>query len=447
MWSKHANMDRRFLETAHLFSRAGFGAVTAEVEAHKNKTWAERVDLVLDTSRAPTLAARPNLSDGRDWYDKYLDMLHYWLDRARVPVSRAPVVEKMALFWHGHLCSSLDKVQDHGAMFDQVQLFRSLGMGNVPELIWRTAIDPAMLMYLDNHLNTVRSPNENFSRELMELFVTGVGQYSEADVRESARAWTGHGLNDNKRYRYSASDHDGGPKTFLGRQGHWNGRDIVNLLIQQRRQAHTRFLAAKLWSFFAYPVSIHDPVVTDIAATYNRNLNAGEALRAVLMHSEFRTDRAMNGLIRSPVEFAVALMRHSRMDCATAHPEWYLSAMGQQLYRPPNVSGWRSNEYWISESAIWARGAMAGYIRWKAYERGDLEQVNDVVSWNPRTFRYTADQVVDQALANYNMTLRSSQSRQALIDFVTAERKTVNYWCQRSGLLMLPLLTPEMQLG
>ena len=441
-------MESGFRDTAHLFSRAGFGALRSEVDAHKHRPWGELVNLVLDTSRAPALGAQPNLHPDRDWYDKYVDMIYYWLNRCRRPVTQAPVVEKMTLFWHGYLCSSLDKVQDHRAMFDQNQLFRTRGLGNVKDLIWRTAIDPAMILYLDNHRNTLRSPNENFARELMELFVTGVGHYTEHDVRESARAWTGHGLDDNDRYRYSAADHDGGLKTFLGRQGRWNARDIIDILFQERRAAHTRFFARKLWSFFAYPVPINDPVLNPIISAYNRNLNAGEALRAVFMHPKFRSDTAYNGLMRSPIEYAVAMMRHTKLDCATAHPEWYLRSMGQEPFQPPNVSGWRPNDYWITESSIWARGDMAGYVRWKAYKRGDLEDVKEVVSWKPITFRYTVDQAVNMALDNYGITLRAgSASRKALSDYVVSERKSETPWGQRAGLLMLPLLTPDFQLA
>ncbi len=440
-------MDRRFRDTAHLFSRAGFGALRSEVVAHQHKPWAELVDMVLDTSKAPPLGRQPNLSPDRRWYDKQVDMTYYWLERCRQPVTRAPVVEKMTLFWHGYLCSALEKVQNHQAMLDQNHLFRARGLGNVKDLVWRTAIDPAMLIYLDNHLNTVSSPNENFSRELMELFVTGIGHYREADVRESARAWTGHGLDDGDRYRFSAADHDNGTKTFLGQRGNWNGRDIIELLFRHRRAAHSRFFARKLWSFFAFPVSINHPVVSDIAATYNRNLNATEALRAVFMHSSFRSDEAFNGLMRSPVEYVVALMRHTGLDCATARPEWYLKTMGQEPFDPPNISGWRPNDYWISESAIWARGDMAGYLRWRTYNRGDLEDVHKIVSWNPTTYKYTVDQAVDRALANYGITLRSAASRRALVDYVHSERKSDSAWGQRVGLLMLPLLTPDVQLA
>ena len=123
-------------------------------------------------------------------------MIHYWLDLARRPVDQAPVVEKMVLFWSGTLCSSLDKVQVHRALMDQNHTFRTMGLGSFHTLLHTISVGPAMIMYLDNDRNVVGRPNENFARELMELFTTGVGHYTERDVTEAARAWTGYGIDD-----------------------------------------------------------------------------------------------------------------------------------------------------------------------------------------------------------------------------------------------------------
>jgi len=440
-------MTLSYWDVAHLFSRAGFGATEKEILAHRNKSWPALVDMALDTSRAPGLTRAPDLSPGRDWYAKWVDMVHYWLDRARRPVTQAPVQEKMVLFWHGLLCSGLDKVGDHRAMFDQNQLYRTRGMGDVRELLWRTSISPAMLRYLDNNRNTARDLNENFSRELMELFVLGVGHYNESDVRESARAWSGHGLDGNGRYRFSASDHDAGSKVFLGRRGNWNGRDIINLMMKHRRNEHARFLCHRLWSFFAYPVGLHDQVVTDIMAAYRPGLQIRPTLRAIFMHPKFRSPEARNGLVRSPIEYTVAVMRHARLNCATAHPEYYLRTMGQEPFNPPNVSGWRHNEYWISESALWAKANMASDARWATAGRDDLDNVDKVVSWNPRTFKHNPQQAVDMALRNYGLRLQTRHSRDVMVDYVRSERAHAGSWGQRYGLLMLPLLTPEMQLA
>jgi uncharacterized protein (DUF1800 family) len=440
-------MDRKYWDAAHLFRRAGFGATHSEIMAHKDKSWSALVDMVMDTSRAPRLAPAPDLSPGRDWYDKYVDMTWYWLDRARRPVTQAPITEKMTLFWHGFLCSSLEKVNDHKMMFDQNQLFRTKGLGGYQRLLWETSIGPAMLRYLDNDRNSVGNVNENFARELMELFVTGVGHYTEADVRESARAWTGHGLTDDGRYRFSSAVHDHGSKTFLGQRGNWDGDDIIRLLLTRRRDAHARFLCQRLWSFFAYPVRIGGSEVTDIARVYKQNLHIGATVRAIFLHPNFRTDRARHGLLRSPIEYVVACMRHTRTDCATVHPEWYLSEMGQRPFHPPNVSGWRQNEYWVSESAVWAKGQMASHLRWRLYDRGDITDVHKVIDWNPVTYKLSPTQSVDRALANMNLRLKTARSRQLLVDYVESERASDQAWGQRAGLLMLPLLTPEMQLA
>lgn len=441
-------MTLSYWEVAHLFSRAGFGATEAEVLAHRRRSWTQLVDLVLDVDRTPGLEPAPNLAPGRDWYAKHVDMTYYWLERARRPVTEAPIQEKMTLFWHGLLCSGLLKVGDHKMMFNQNQLFRRHGMGNTRNLLWLTSIDPAMLRYLDNHENTVGELNENFARELLELFTLGVGNYSEADVRESARAWTGHGLDANGKYQFRASAHDSGSKTFLGQRGRWKGRDIINLLLNHRREVHARFLCHRLWSFFAYPVSPDDQVVADIMATYRPRLEITPTLRAIFMHPAFRSTRARRGLVRSPIEFAVAVMRHTGLSCDEARPEWYLGTMGQQPFEPPNVSGWRQNEFWISESALWSKALMASHVRWKVAGRNDLHDVADVVSWSPkRVFKYSTTDVVDMALANYGLRLQSKQSRQVLVNYVRTERADVSSWGQRYGLLMLPLLSPEMQMA
>ncbi len=448
MIPKNQNMTVSYWDVAHLFSRAGFGATDAEVMAHRNKSWPQLVDLVLDTSRAPALTRAPDLSPGRDWYAKWVDMVHYWLDRARRPVTQAPVQEKMTLFWHGLLCSGLEKVGDHRMMFEQNQLFRTRGLGNTRDVLWRASIGPAMLRYLDNDENVAGKLNENFSRELMELFTLGVGHYTESDVRESARAWTGHGVASNGTYRFSPALHDSGSKVFLGQRGDWKGQDIINLMLNRRRDEHARFMCRRLWSFFAYPVDLNDQVVTDIMAAYKPKLEIKPTLRAIFMHPSFRSPEARTGLVRSPIEYTVAVMRHTRLSCADTHPEWYLATMGQKPFDPPNVSGWRQNEYWVSESALWAKANMASDMRWRASDRSDLDDVGEVTAWNPtRTYKHTPQEAVDMALRNYGIRLRSQHSRDVLLDYVRSERSTKSSWGQRFGLLMLPLLTPEMQLA
>jgi uncharacterized protein (DUF1800 family) len=443
-------MDEPAVNVAHLFSRAGFGALAEEVNIYKHWPYEDVVDLVLDTNRAPTPPAHPNLSSSRGYHTRWVDMVHYWLDLARRPVDQAPVVEKMVLFWHGLLCSSMDKLYNHRQMMDQNHLFRTLGMGNYDTLLHAVSTDAALVRYLDNHINVAGSVNENFARELMELFTTGVGHYSEDDVRESARAWTGHGVDgdDHKGwYRFDPGAHDWDNKTFMGRTGNFDGPDIIDIIFAERRQAHARFMCHRLWSFFAYPVELDSYEVTDIMSAYLPSLNIRDTLRAIFLHPKFRTDKARHGLLRSPVEYVVAVMRHTSTDCATAHPEWYLGGLGQLPFYPPNVAGWGANKYWATDSAAWAKLHLASQMRWHAYNRNDILEANKVIDYSPLTFKHTAAESVDMALWNFKLPAVTSVNRQRLIDYVETERASDHRWTERAGLLMLTLLLPEFQLA
>ena len=440
-------MDESYVNAAHLFRRAGFGALHEEIEIFKHWPWADLVDMVLDTSRAAAPPPLPDLSDGLGYYQRYVTMTHYWLDLARRPVDQAPIIEKMVLFWHGLLCSSLEKTHNHRIMMDQNHLFRTDGLGSYHTLLHRVSIGSAMVLYLDNNRNVAGKPNENFSRELMELFVTGIGHYTEDDVKESPRAWTGHGVDDNDNYRFDGGAHDWGNKTFMGQTGNFDGPDIINILLGQRRNEHARFMCHRLWSFFAYPVSLDAQVVTDIMATYTVGLNIRDTLRAIFLHSQFRSDQAKQGLIRSPIEYVVASMRHTSTDCSEARPEWFLPGMGQRPFDPPNVSGWRQNTYWVSAAAAWSKMHLASHLRWKAYNRDDIIDTNEITDYTPLTFRFTPEQSVDKALWNYKFGDVNAHSRQKLIDYVASERASDHRWTERAGLLMLTLLLPEMQMA
>jgi uncharacterized protein (DUF1800 family) len=440
-------MDEAYANAAHLFRRAGFGALHGEVEAYRNWAWTDLVDLVLDTSRAPAPPPFPDLSDGRSYYERWVDMIHYWLDLARRPVDQAPVVEKMVLFWSGLLCSSIDKVNDHRAMMDQNHVFRTLGLGSYHSLLHTVSVGPAMIRYLDNDRNVAGRPNENFARELMELFTTGVGHYSERDVTESARAWTGHGVDDNGRYRFDPGAHDWGTKTFMGQTGTLDGPDVINIILGQRRDVHARFLCRRLWSFFAYPVGLDAQEVTDIMAAYTPRLDIRDTLRAIFLHPRFRSSQARWALVRSPVEWIVAVMRHTRTNCDTAHPEWAVSGLGQVPFQPPNVSGWRQNGYWVTSTAAWAKLNFASRIRYHAAKRDDIVQAGEILSYNPKVYRFTPAQSADLALHNFQLGPIDPTGRQKLIDYVGSVRASQHGWSERYGTMLLTLLLPEIQMA
>lgn len=430
----------------HLLRRVGFGGLSHEITALSDLSWGDIVDQVTDASATPPAGTLPNLNPERDWGDRWVEMVRYWLDRCRT--SPFPLAEKMVLFWHGHLCSALGKVHDHRLMFDQNQLFRSHGLGSFGSLMQAVSIQPAMLLYLDNAANTAHSPNENFAREVKELFMLGVGNYTEDDVRAAARAWTGHGLTevgDTMVYAFHSGEHDHEPKTFMGVTRNWNGPEIIDhlLTVEPHRTRVARFVARELWAFLAYPEP--DPAVVDSVATRFRDsgFDITALIRAILLHPEFRSARARNALVRSPIEFAVAAMRHTGLPASETNL-WTLRNMGQQPYDPPNVAGWGQNNYWISAPATWAKATFASQVRWRAQDLTPL--LENTAALSPQA-------AADTALAQFGIETPSTVTRNALTDYVASVRDHHNAangwigWSERSGLLYLPLLTPEFQLA
>jgi uncharacterized protein (DUF1800 family) len=352
------------------------------------------------------------------------------------PVGPA-LVEKLTLFWHGHFCSSLEKV-GHQAIWNQNQLFRVMGLGSFRDLTQAVAVDPAMLRYLDNDRNTKGSPNENWARESMELFTLGVNQYSQDDVVAGAKAWSGHGLDKDGRYVFTANRHDFGAKTLFGITKAWNGPEVLDeITLGDKKQTSARFIATKLWSFFAYPNP--EPAVIDavVAPYLASNLSIAALLKAIFLRPEFYGPKAKGALVRSPIEYVVAAMKGTGLGCGIAHPEWWLEGMGQQPFYPPNVSGWRQNGYWISASTQWAKTSCAGFLRWKA---------NEGTSVLAGTQALAAPAAVRRALAQFGVDTPSASTVKAMEAWLRQERTTTK-WAERPNLIMLALLSPDAQLA
>ncbi len=428
-------------DIAHLLSRVGFGGTRAEVEALVPLSWADAVDRVLDTSRAPSWQGGPSLPapgtnvSGEAWGQAYSGMVNWWIERART--TPVPVVERMALFWHSHLPSSLDVV-DFALLWDQNRLYRRRGLGRLDDLIQPASVHPAMLIYLDNRANVAGWPNENFARELMELFLLGVGQYTETDVKEAARAWTGHTLDkDTFAYRFRSDWHDHGAKTFLGDTRAWDGPQIVDHLIRGPKQrVVARFIARKLWRHLAYD-NPSAALVEELATAFVAgDMRISALLRAILLRPEFRSTTARRGVVRSPFEFVVATLKHLGMRATDVNPQWILKGMGQELFRPPNVDGWGTGDYWISTSTAWARSQFADGVAWKVHESSRFQAVESM----------SPEEAADHVLAALGVFHASASTRAALVDYVRAERAS-RRWAQRWGLTTLVLMSPEFQLA
>jgi uncharacterized protein (DUF1800 family) len=223
----------------------------------------------------------------------------WWLQR--MVAASGPLPEKLALLWHGHFATSLQKVRYPKLMYDQNQLFRSMGAGSFSALTQAVAKDPAMLVWLDASTDKKSHPNENFSRELMELFTLGIGNYSEEDVRQAARCFTGWVFDrQSGTYALQQRQHDDGIKTVLGQTGDLGGEDVIDIVTQSPVGA--RYIVSRLWSHLAYPVKPADPVVSDLATAYASNLDIGGLLRTTFLHPQFTSVTAMTGLVKQPIE-------------------------------------------------------------------------------------------------------------------------------------------------
>jgi uncharacterized protein (DUF1800 family) len=345
---------------AHLYRRAGFGATPAELAAARQQGYDATLNQILTADQAPDAA-----DAGLAQYASQLDLttlagIQQWWVIRMLSTSR-PLVEKMTLFWHGHFATAISKVRYANLMLQQNQLFRSQGMGRFRDLLLAVSQDPAMLYWLDNNTNVKGHPNENYAREVMELFTMGIGNYTETDVKEGARAFTGWTLNRTTgQFFFNQGQHDNGSKTFLGQTGNLNGTDIVDILAYRPETA--RFITRKLWKWF-----IHDqPADTDIeplAQLYLQNdTQIRPVVEALLRHPAFTSDAAYLAQVKSPVEFVVGTIRMLPGQFNPPVLPGWMRQMDQDLFNPPDVKGWDGGMTWISTTTLLARVNFADAI-------------------------------------------------------------------------------------
>lgn len=401
---------------AHLLRRAAFGGNQAQVEAAAAAGLEATVDALLaEAEPAPPLIAPadepkyvrmgdtdPTLNIG--------DAALLWLQR--LVTTRTPLAEKMALFWHGHFATSNQKVDRPLLMAHQYNLFRRAGLGRFADLLLGIAQDPAMLIWLDGDENHRDAPNENFAREVMELFTMGRGHYSEVDVKAAARAFTGWGLNDKDQFVYNEDDHDHGLKNFLGNIGDLSGPDIVNILA--RRPETARYLVSKLWRFFAYP-NPEETVINDLVQVYmDTDGDLRAVMRALLLHPSFYSDKALGAVVKSPTVFVVAALRQVNPQWASGDTLNAMEFMGQGLFEPPNVAGWPGGLVWIDAATLLARFNFAAQLAGQVGGDGAAPPAQAQL-----LAAYTApDGMLDYWCATLGGVRLSDASRQAALDYI-----------------------------
>ena len=403
---------------AHLYRRAGFGPTLPELDAAVAAGCPAAVDALLD------YAGRPNRVDDllqlvqRELVDFGEDLgtpQAFWL--YRMIVGDHPFEEKLALYWHNHFATANYKVKSPAAMYRHYEMLRRHQLGRFDDLLLAVARDPAMLIWLDNDSNRRGQPNENFARELLELFTLGVGHYTEADIKEAARAFTGWRLGGDGFY-FDQGQHDGGTKTFLGETGKLGGEDIIRLVAAQPQTG--RYLARRLLRAFV----MDDPpaaAVDGLAVVYQANDHRLDALYRVLFRSQlFFGPAAYRALVRSPIEVVVGTIRildagSNRRISAPA-----LARMGQELLNPPSVKGWDGGDAWINSVTVLERMNFVNELMIRAPVRVDGRDHLLLQTLKERNLREPAA-VVDFLVRYLAQDDCSAAQRRVLVDYFAAE--------------------------
>ena len=363
---------------AHLMRRAGFGASYDELEKRTAKGYEATVEELLDPEGQPDLDMDLLQRYYIDWKEmNALEVNQAYLTYRMINTQR-PLQEKVSLFWHGILCTGNSKCE-HGRQIQmQLEMFRKHGMGSVPTLLTELSRDPAMVFFLDNCMSHKDAINENYGRELLELFSLGVGMdghpnYTEEDVKVCARTFTGWTItNAIPRYPYgryesgfiyNAADHDDSEKTFLGETGPWNGEDIINIIARQ--PAAARFISRHLYNFFVadepqipawQDTPPRDPeAIKLLEEEYFRSNYDIRSMLRVLFNSDF-FKQARFAKVKSPVEAVVGTLRIAG-DFDAPKPGLHQIAMeirymGQDLMNPPTVEGWHTGQEWIDSGTL-----------------------------------------------------------------------------------------------
>src|SRR5579863_5770165 len=388
---------------AHLLERAGFGGTPDEIEALAKLTPAQAVarlvrfegasagnlppfdaDDIHDPGLEPFPPSRPAVTDmakekgealgikvkpsGNRRLQPIVDEFFYWLRASALETNRVaywwanrmvasprPLEEKMALFWHGHFASNEAKVRDYRKLLGQLELFQKQGLGNFRDLTVAVAQGPAMLSFLDAGVNVKGASNENFAREIMELFTMGVGHYTENDIREAARAFTGWNYVDTK-FVVNKDQHDDGEKTFLGKTGRFDGVEVIDIIMQQPATAD--FIAGKIYRYFVRQ-ELSPELQKQLGAVLRDNrYEITPLLETIFRSRDFYSPASVGTQIKSPVQLAVSTFRKLGLQSVPGVPDFNsaTSALGQPLFSPPTVAGWAGGQSWITPGLLLERG-------------------------------------------------------------------------------------------
>jgi uncharacterized protein (DUF1800 family) len=411
---------------AHLSRRAGFGGTPAEIDDLHARGLEGAVSRLVDYDSVSLTAYEASLAAKNYNVTTIRGVQQWFLDR--MAFSPRPLEEKMTYFWNLHWTSGIAKVQGVTLILNQNRTQRQYAVGRLDDLVLKISQDPAMLVWLDNWLNRAGRPNENYGRELMELFTLGIGNYSETDVREVARALTGWTL---QNYRgsdgYNSATfldnptlHDTGSKTILGQTGAWDGADAIRIILDHSDSEGSvsgRFIGAKLWTYFAYEAPPRH-VVDELRDVYvSSNHSIREVVRWILLHPEFYEAHTRKTWVRSPVEYVVAAVRLTEATSDFDVAVRQLAAMGQILFNPEDAKGWEWGESWMNTGTLFARATTVNTI---CTNRGTTGTRFDPARLLAGRDASTAEKVVDILADRFNVADVSARVRASWIEYMNA---------------------------
>jgi uncharacterized protein (DUF1800 family) len=347
-------------KVGHLYRRAGFGATHAELEAGVAGGHDKTIERILAGSPETDEFARASdyMSSARsmpaDAPQRRLSA--WWLHRMLKTAD--PLREKMTLFWHNHFATSNVKVQNAQYMLGQYRLMHRHALGSFREMLVEMGRDPAMMAWLDIHQSVRGSPNENYARELMELFSLGIGNYTETDVREAAKAFTGYEI-DHGKGTVNQGKHDASEKKVLGKRGTFQGEDIARICLDQA--ACPRFIVRKLYKFLISDSGSPDPELIDALAGLYRasDFDTGKLVSVMLRSNLFFSPASYRAKIKSPVDFAVGIVRALEGAAGALPLAAALEGLGQVLFAPPSVKGWDGGPAWLNTQTLLERNNLA----------------------------------------------------------------------------------------
>jgi hypothetical protein len=442
---------------AHFYRRAAFGMPPRRGEAQREATSWELIQRAIEQGRDASIEELLVGGPGQDAFDKLLDGLGqrfagsddqldklqgWWL--YRMVHTPHPLRERMTLFWHNHFATSVAKVRRLSLMFGQNRLLREHALGRFQPLLAAVGSDPAMLVWLDGVNSVKGQPNENYARELFELFSLGVGNYTETDIQEAARALTGWRL-DGDRAVFAADRHDDGRKTVFGQSGQWRDSDIVRIVLEQ--PATGRFLARALFRQFISEVeSPPDGLIEPLAEELRKSdYDIAGCVRTILRSKVFYSEHAWRTRVKGPVDYVVGLLRSLDASVPVEVLATSMDGIGQSLFAPPNVKGWEGGRAWLNSATLVSRHNLA----WRLVGGQDPQ-----FSTRVDLTRVVKKHASDEPPARVEFLLKllldgdvSDESRKLLVEFAKKDSEGKNEPQLLAELVHTILVMPEYQLA